>query len=152
VFTARYALSPYIKQIRFVFKGLSRVHTTEDTSRAAYVLTASNKRFMRNLQENLCSQTFITMNDIARYRGGKAKSGKWFVFPVLTTYMQTEAGIEVLKLHCKYLHIWDIRFSWMLRSLDWELFAVVSVQSIYAIFRDQVVVLLRVHDAWRWGL
>jgi hypothetical protein len=24
VFTARYALSPYIKQIRFVFKGLNR--------------------------------------------------------------------------------------------------------------------------------
>jgi hypothetical protein len=27
VFTARYALSPYIKQIRFVFKGLKSVHT-----------------------------------------------------------------------------------------------------------------------------
>jgi hypothetical protein len=26
VFTARYALSPYIKQIRFVFKGLNIVH------------------------------------------------------------------------------------------------------------------------------
>jgi hypothetical protein len=26
VFTARYALSPYIKQIRFVFKGLIRLH------------------------------------------------------------------------------------------------------------------------------
>jgi hypothetical protein len=29
VFTARYALSPYIKQIRFVFKGLSMVPKTE---------------------------------------------------------------------------------------------------------------------------
>jgi hypothetical protein len=26
VFTARYALSPYIKQIRFVFKGLMRCY------------------------------------------------------------------------------------------------------------------------------
>jgi hypothetical protein len=25
VFTARYALSPYIKQIRFVFKGLNQI-------------------------------------------------------------------------------------------------------------------------------
>jgi hypothetical protein len=28
VFTARYALSPYIKQIRFVFKGLILDHST----------------------------------------------------------------------------------------------------------------------------
>jgi hypothetical protein len=29
VFTARYALSPYIKQIRFVFKGLSTLHLVD---------------------------------------------------------------------------------------------------------------------------
>jgi hypothetical protein len=31
VFTARYALSPYIKQIRFVFKGLTVSYLTKDT-------------------------------------------------------------------------------------------------------------------------
>jgi hypothetical protein len=30
VFTARYALSPYIKQIRFVFKGLITMHAMND--------------------------------------------------------------------------------------------------------------------------
>jgi hypothetical protein len=32
MFTARYALSPYIKQIRFVFKGLIPVHLCPVTS------------------------------------------------------------------------------------------------------------------------
>jgi hypothetical protein len=41
VFTARYALSPYIKRIRFVFKGLKH-------KRFTYFLTATTEPVVRN--------------------------------------------------------------------------------------------------------
>jgi hypothetical protein len=52
VFTARYALSPYIKQIRFVFKGLIfKIHEQIKVSMMKHVLcrllTASDFFFVR---------------------------------------------------------------------------------------------------------
>jgi hypothetical protein len=38
MFTARYALSPYIKQIRFVFKGLKKTFSEENHIGWGYVL------------------------------------------------------------------------------------------------------------------
>jgi hypothetical protein len=50
MFTARYALSPYIKQIRFVFKGLITLHfltvlnakSERMLERSVYVITSHN--------------------------------------------------------------------------------------------------------------
>jgi hypothetical protein len=42
VFTARYALSPYIKQIRFVFKGLNTLHTLK-YAKWSFVLRAEHR-------------------------------------------------------------------------------------------------------------
>jgi hypothetical protein len=36
VFTARYALSPYIKQIRFVFKGLTKERELQENTMLSY--------------------------------------------------------------------------------------------------------------------
>jgi hypothetical protein len=51
VFTARYALSPYIKQIRFVFKGLEDLPPVTDTS-----------------HEDLCTLMIISRSFLLRMR------------------------------------------------------------------------------------
>jgi hypothetical protein len=57
VFTARYALSPYIKQIRFVFKGLSKVWLSlELVSRDVQVLNGIARNYIEmylNLPTNM---------------------------------------------------------------------------------------------------
>jgi hypothetical protein len=59
------------------------------------------------------------MMDIAGYRGGRDERGECVVCQPLTTYVQTKVDTEIQKLHCKNPHIWDIRSSGMLRSVDW---------------------------------
>jgi hypothetical protein len=69
VFTARYALSPYIKQIRFVFKGLISVcaiHFISKVSVLRFILQAvclSNGQTMTEF----CKNTFIFTSDDEKY-------------------------------------------------------------------------------------
>jgi hypothetical protein len=53
VFTARYALSPYIKQIRFVFKGLNKPVSNKgkenDLLKRNYHIDANNERLTQHL-------------------------------------------------------------------------------------------------------
>jgi hypothetical protein len=79
------------------------------TSQAAFVLSACNKRFLRILHKHFCSRTIITMAGIVRYRGDEPNSWKCPVL-VLTACMP-KADPETLTLHCKGLHVCDLRSS-----------------------------------------
>jgi hypothetical protein len=56
VFTARYALSPYIKQIRFVFKGLNIMMTLSQVQRVW------NKLCKQNAQNIFLSHIFLVLS------------------------------------------------------------------------------------------
>jgi hypothetical protein len=61
VFTARYALSPYIKQIRFVFKGLNYWSTLEALCLTVSLLWA-NKAATGDIQWHVHPSYFIVRN------------------------------------------------------------------------------------------
>jgi hypothetical protein len=56
VFTARYALSPYVKQIRFVFKGLMVVVVV-----VVVVVVSQKHRGLRPLTPGACSAQPVTV-------------------------------------------------------------------------------------------
>jgi hypothetical protein len=81
VFTARYALSPYIKQIRFVFKGLISGH-----------FFAENKENLKNLQlEYKCPGRFSNLASYEQksYRK-KLRGEKHYTASVVDGWMSME--------------------------------------------------------------
>jgi hypothetical protein len=65
VFTARYALSPYIKQIRFVFKGLitqwaTQAQHIQEKTAAAATAKSGQKKNIRNNELQLIQLKVIT--------------------------------------------------------------------------------------------
>jgi hypothetical protein len=74
VFTARYALSPYIKQIRFVFKGL-RTYYREIQEDVTEGWISVHKEELRNLY---CSPNIISMikSEVIRWAGYRERMGQ----------------------------------------------------------------------------
>ena len=78
MFTARYALSLYITQIRFVFKGLKakdvRERSTEDVFWSKWVKVAEEYRKFHNedLHELYLSPNIIVKVNKSLYRPGKS--------------------------------------------------------------------------------
>jgi hypothetical protein len=83
VFTARYALSPYIKQIRFVFKGL-RLRCVL-ASAAGPFSTKKNQHSRSSLSSCRCFSLFVRVNVLKHldtsFSESKPLSHQWFQAP-----------------------------------------------------------------------
>jgi hypothetical protein len=90
VFTARYALSPYVKQIRFVFKGLKWAWNSVES-----VL----ELFRTSVHPSFCKPE-ATPEKVIHFRG------------ILHSKYSLKYALTFQRLRCKYFATWSSVFRW----------------------------------------
>jgi hypothetical protein len=101
VFTARYALSPYIKQIRFVFKGLNSIHSSFTTSpRADHILCHTPLLIRPPILEANSSETygFLWKGKLAYSTPSNSVTGVLVVFQ--RPHIESAGGVREERLNC----------------------------------------------------